>query len=549
MSNQTKNQSSQSKRQRQLIKIWQGLLKVEKIGLNDHFFNLGGHSTLVIEMSALIKERLSTALSLAEIFENPTIAKLDRLISLKAKNKKYHTLNQRLVKKLKSQPASVLSHAQQNIWQAMKIVSSEITYTPDFRYLKGRLNLKALNQAFQLIVNRHEILRTAIFEIKGKDNKTVLVKKILRPKKVRLRYVDLRRQSGAGAKKTEAKIIKSEKNKISLKRGEPIKIIIVRYSLNEYALVILYHLIILDALTAIIFRLELGAAYASVVFKKPLKLSYPLTQYREYVSWQENAQHENDLEGQEKYWTEKLKAGSSILNLPTDKKNHDADNLATGLKKIIIERELEKRAADFCRRQKLQPFIFFFSLFNLFLHGITKQSDIIVDSSISKREKKEFRNLIGPAYNRLPTRSIYQKDDSFIQFMLKNKKTILSAAKNSDFYDFYLIKNIAQNRLNQASPLFNTCFEFVFLPPVKSFGNLAITKKTHLDDRALFQEDSFYDLVFCVYQYVGEFQFYFVYKKNRFSDSAMNKLSKTFSRLLADVLKNPKKKMSSIYAS
>jgi amino acid adenylation domain-containing protein len=56
-----------------LIQIWQEILKLEKIGIYDQFFNLGGNSLLTIQLQSKIKDAFNIDLSIADIFQYPTV--------------------------------------------------------------------------------------------------------------------------------------------------------------------------------------------------------------------------------------------------------------------------------------------------------------------------------------------------------------------------------------------------------------------------------------------------------------------------------------------
>jgi thioesterase domain-containing protein/acyl carrier protein len=56
-----------------LAAIWQEILKVETIGVQDHFFDLGGHSLLAIQLMAGVHQRLGRAIPLVTLYERPTI--------------------------------------------------------------------------------------------------------------------------------------------------------------------------------------------------------------------------------------------------------------------------------------------------------------------------------------------------------------------------------------------------------------------------------------------------------------------------------------------
>ncbi len=67
-------------RQQALVALWQGLLARPKVGLDDNFFRLGGHSLLVVTMASAIERHFTIRLTPAEIFQQPTIRQLAQRI-------------------------------------------------------------------------------------------------------------------------------------------------------------------------------------------------------------------------------------------------------------------------------------------------------------------------------------------------------------------------------------------------------------------------------------------------------------------------------------
>jgi hypothetical protein len=69
-----------SQAERNLSRIWQHLLKVDQVYLEDNFFDLGGHSLLTIELAQLLKAATGQMLSIADVFENPTLREFAPLL-------------------------------------------------------------------------------------------------------------------------------------------------------------------------------------------------------------------------------------------------------------------------------------------------------------------------------------------------------------------------------------------------------------------------------------------------------------------------------------
>jgi acyl carrier protein len=65
-----------SEPERALAAIAQALLQVEKVGLHDNFFDLGGHSLLLVKLRSQIQERFGREIPIVELFRYPTIGAL-----------------------------------------------------------------------------------------------------------------------------------------------------------------------------------------------------------------------------------------------------------------------------------------------------------------------------------------------------------------------------------------------------------------------------------------------------------------------------------------
>ncbi len=65
-----------SELERRLAQIWREVLKVEKVGLHDNFFDLGGHSLLLVQVHARLREELRLEVSAIDLFKYPTIGSL-----------------------------------------------------------------------------------------------------------------------------------------------------------------------------------------------------------------------------------------------------------------------------------------------------------------------------------------------------------------------------------------------------------------------------------------------------------------------------------------
>ena len=63
-----------------MAEIWQGVLKLERIGIDDNFFDIGGHSLLAVQITTRIEKKLGKKLQIATLFSYPTVAQLSAFI-------------------------------------------------------------------------------------------------------------------------------------------------------------------------------------------------------------------------------------------------------------------------------------------------------------------------------------------------------------------------------------------------------------------------------------------------------------------------------------
>ena len=87
--------------ERQIAAIWQEVLKVERVGIHDNFFDLGGHSLLILQMQGKLHERLQSDLSMVEMFKHPTVHSLaERLMRPEAQPEEQEPHQEKMLEQL-----------------------------------------------------------------------------------------------------------------------------------------------------------------------------------------------------------------------------------------------------------------------------------------------------------------------------------------------------------------------------------------------------------------------------------------------------------------
>jgi len=70
----------QTQKERVIAEVWQQVLKIDRAGVHDNFFDLGGHSLLMAQAHSLLQEKLGINVPLIKLLEHPTISSLAKFI-------------------------------------------------------------------------------------------------------------------------------------------------------------------------------------------------------------------------------------------------------------------------------------------------------------------------------------------------------------------------------------------------------------------------------------------------------------------------------------
>ena len=146
------------------------MLEIERVGIHDNFFDLGGHSLKAIQLISRLQKRLHVKTDIAKILANPTIFELTRLLALE----KPRALVE--IPRLAYQPHYELSHAQKRIWVISYFQDGSTVYNAPGAYIvDGNLNIAALKRSFDLLIERHESLRTVFLLIDNEPRQKILL--------------------------------------------------------------------------------------------------------------------------------------------------------------------------------------------------------------------------------------------------------------------------------------------------------------------------------------------------------------------------------------
>ena len=210
------------------------------------------------------------------------------------------------------------SFAQRSFWFLHQMQPNSPFYNiPIALRLTGRLDTSVLARVFDIILERHEPLRT-VFSLEEGDP-VQIVAQTVHPDS-RMQLVDLSNLPLSEADHRARDLVAEEiAAPFDLSRGPVIRIRLVRVTPTDHRLLIVIHHIVADVLSCDVLIKEFAALYDALHGGKPYDLPPLELQYGDYAIWQRDAFEQDEFKRRLGYWHGQLRPPIPVLNLPYDR--------------------------------------------------------------------------------------------------------------------------------------------------------------------------------------------------------------------------------------
>jgi|GEM_PF-1049508 len=540
LKNVSKEERESNDIERFLLTIWKETLQIDKIRVDDNFFDLGGNSLRATKIISRIREELGIELSLRTIFENQTIEVLAQVVEAHQISTEKGEYQQ--IVSLPGKDYYEVSHAQRRLWFLDKIVPDSPFYNIHGAVMleNTTLDLEILRKALQLVVDRHETLRTTFTTL---DERPVQI--IADSLDLDLPVVDI---TDIPSKDQDAKvrqIIDEESLKpFDLGKGPLFRTKIIRLSKTSHAFVVTIHHIIADGWSMGILVQEAVLNYSALSEKKPFIFPELTIQYKDFAHWQNNILTSEVIKGQEAYWLDTLKGELPVLNLPIDHPRPKVQTQNGVTQRIDIDLELTHKLREIARGQDVTLFMLLLAAFKVLLHKLTGQDDIIVGSPIAGRNRREIEPLIGFFVNMLPMRSDLSDNPEFSDFLQQVKQTALGAYANQDYPFDKLVEVLNPARDISRSPVFDVTFEVreASADPFASTNLGEVSLKDITGDDRLVK----FDMSVTGYEGSGGITMKFEYNADLLGHETIERMMTCYLNLIKEIVDKPDKVLSEI---
>jgi len=497
----------ESEWERQLLTLWREVLQREDVGVQDSFFECGGHSIKAMMLVAKVRQLLSVSFSIKSLFQNPSARASARLLAAQPE----HPSDGQL---LSLEPAGdkdiyPLSSAQTRLFLEHHLHPGSTAYNISSVWqIDGPLDVERLRQAFRDVVERHGALRTFFFLQNGEGRQQV--RQLLEPV---LPIV---------SEETAARFVRP----FRLGAEPVIRAALLCMGERSHRLLLDVHHIVCDGTSLATIVHDLAALYAG------RQLPALRFTYTDYVEWERRYLISPAACAHESYWMEQYREPVTPLRLPYDKPRTAQPTREAGRLAFQLDAVRSAQLKAWSHRHSRTIFAGLFALYNLLLHRWTGQTDLVVGTVTASRHHPELQPNVGMFVSTLAVRSRMERDMSLQEWVCRIENQLMDAYEHDRYPFEVLVRRVLQDREDSSlNPLLHTAFVW------QNIGSRALVLPgLTVTPLPLPPQDAMFELLLEGEEVGRELYFRFDYAKALFTHETVEKLAANFVTLIDWVL-------------
>ncbi len=430
-----------------LVSAIEATLGIDKVGIMDNFFDVGGDSLKAIELiSKLEKQGYHT--DTKTIFECDTVKELAEKLTVTETEQETFDYSGDI-------PAT---DAQMRVYTAQSMNSDSTTYNIPYVFKVDSVDIDRLQNAVNELIARHESLR---IHFENKDGNIIQIINDTAECAVEKLSLPLTREVDAAMPQTEGETTpQSPSVTAPLTSGANIEDAInsfirpfnlgvaplLRVGVYENTIMVDMHHIITDGGSMPVFLNELNELYMD------RSLENAPVRYKQF------AVQKQDYTESEKYWLSVYSDEVPVLEINTDYHRGQKQSFSGSAIYDSVDIELHNKILKFCKAQNITPYVFYMSGFNILLSKFSGNEDIVVGMPISGRGAK-YLDTIGMFVNTIALRNKPIGTKTIAEFLQEVKENSINAINHQDYPYGELVKKLDIHTPDR-NPLFDVMFAY-----------------------------------------------------------------------------------------
>ncbi|MFC0212779.1 amino acid adenylation domain-containing protein, partial [Paenibacillus chartarius] len=499
-----------SETERLLAAIWEEVLEIERVGVNDSFLELGGHSLKAQMLMLRIQQALHVDVPLRELLRRSTVRELAAFVDTLGRTE------HELIPALEARDGYELSPAQRRLYFIHELDRSSTAYNmPGYLLLEGELDRGRLEEALRALFRVHESLRTSFALVDG-----VPVQRIHEHVEPEFAWFECEEEG------LEA-IIRDYVQPFDLAEAPLARFAIVRVNERKHVLLADMHHIVSDGVSVSIVLRHIAELYEG---REPAPQR---VQYKEFAAWQNKRNEHPVMELHRDYWLDRFRGELQTAELPTDYSRPAVRSFEGDELSFTAEAELVRKLMQLSSDTGATLYTVLMAAFHVLLAKQTGQDDIVVGTPFAGRAHEELDSVVGMFVNTLPIRSVPSADKVFNDYLMEMKEAVLGAYEHQEYPLEELLDRLQLPRDVSRNPLFDHVFALQnYDVQALRMGDLSVTPYASKSRKAKF------DLTLEAFHDGDRLRFQVEYAAGLFKRATIRRLSGHFLHVLEQIAAN-----------
>ncbi|MEY9855931.1 amino acid adenylation domain-containing protein [Catenulispora sp. GAS73] len=520
-----------------LCALFADVLGLPRAGVDQSFFDLGGHSLLGLRLVARLRSLFGVEIGIADLFEEPTVAGLARVA------RRADAAHAALVPT--ARPDRVpLSFAQRRLWFVDRLEGPDSSYNLPYEiHMSGVLDVPALELALHDVIGRHESLRTVFDEVDGEPVQVVLGCHEAQP---RLSVVPTTTDELPDA------LARAAAHRFDLAGEPPLRAWLFQLSAEESVLLLVLHHIAGDGWSMGPLGRDIGAAYAARTQGAAPDWPPLPVQYIDYTLWQRErlgSEHDPDsmIAQQTEYWRKALDGVPVELTLPTDRSRPAVASHRGGRAAFEVSARVHADLSQLASSYRATLFMVVQAALSGLLTRLGAGTDVPIGSVTAGRGDAAVDDLVGFFVNTLVLRADTAGDPAFGDLLTRVRDVDLAAFAHQDIPFEQIVEAVNPARSSARHPLFQVMLAFEQNDPLS-----VVLPGIEVEVRAAGVGTSKFDLTFSVQELLdGDgrpdgLEGYVEYASDLFDRETGQALASRFAQFLTAVATAPQTRLSEV---
>jgi amino acid adenylation domain-containing protein len=429
--------------ERAVIDIWRRVLGRPPRNHDDDLFEAGGTSLTVARMVATIRMEIQSDVSMPAILSGSSFTEVCATVAAAGRNA------EPIPVAADATTEGPLAPGQYGLWLLHQLRAGDPAYhLPTIVRLRGPLDEPALRRALDLLVERHDALRTCF--VVGPRLR------VLPPMSFPLEVVQDEDDPAAVAEEIIGRPFDLEQ--APLCRG-----VLIHRGLDHADLVLVIHHLVSDDWSERVLLRALGETYTALRSGREPRAADRALGFLDLAVWRDGRLAGEAAMAQRQYWRDRLANPPAALDLPAAAPASRVVG-AKAAQSVDLSAELAERVRATASAHRVTPYVLLLSAFGMLLRRWSGQEDLVIGAPFGYRDRPETQDLIGFLVSTLPLRLVLPAAASIADVLATTRDAVAGASANSDVPFDQMVHDLGAAGASDRNQLFRVWFNWLGLP-------------------------------------------------------------------------------------